>query len=86
MVRSGAQCSTRVLVRDLADIGYRGRRVQYADITGTVNGLEANAAIAVTLDGQGVPLSGRPRLALTDDYGRTHHLEFGAHDYVTLLD
>lgn len=33
MVRSGAHPCTRVLVRDLADIAYRGRCVQYADIT-----------------------------------------------------
>lgn len=86
MVRSGAHPHTRVLVRDLADITYRGRRVQYADITGTVNGIEATAAIAVTSDGQGVAQPGRPRLALTDDDGQTHHLEFGAHDYATLWD
>lgn len=34
---------------------------------------------------QGVPVAGRPLLVLIDDLGHTHHLEFGAHDYVTLL-
>ncbi|MGH3582624.1 MAG: hypothetical protein ACRDUB_13635 [Mycobacterium sp.] len=86
MARSGAHSRTRVLVRELADIAYRGRRVQYADITGTVHGVEATAAIAVAPDGQGVAQAGRPRLALIDDAGQDHHLEFGAHDYVTLLD
>lgn len=78
--------SARVLVRDLADPTYRGRRVRYAETTGRVEGLEATAATGVTTSGQDVPLSGRPLLALTDDRGHTHHLEFGAHDYVSLLD
>jgi hypothetical protein len=50
-----------------------------------VDGLAATAAVGVTPDGQGVPLAGRPLLVLVDDLGHTHHLEFGTHDYVTLL-
>lgn len=82
----GAVSSARVLVRDLADPAYRGRRVRYAETTGRVDGLEATAAIGITDSGQDMPLNGRPLLALTDDRGHTHHLEFGAHDYVSLLD
>ncbi|CAN5736338.1 hypothetical protein BH09ACT8_BH09ACT8_56070 [soil metagenome] len=83
---SGAVSGNRVLVRDLVAVAYRGRRVRFADITGTVDGLHATAAIGITPEDQAVPLNGRPVLAVTDDLGRTHHLEFGAHDYVTLLD
>lgn len=82
----GAVSSARVLVRDLVDPAYRGCRVRYAETTGRVEGLNATAATGVTASGQDVPLSGRPLLALTDDRGHTHHLEFGAHDYVSLLD
>ncbi len=85
MMGPGAVSKARVLVRDLSDAAYRGRRVRFGEITGTVEGLAATAAVGVTPDGQGVPLAGRPLLVLVDDLGHTHHLEFGAHDYVTLL-
>lgn len=79
--------SRRVPVRELADYAtYHGRRAQFNDITGTISGLVATTALALTIDGQGVPRPGPSELVLIDDTGQTHHFEFGAHDFVTLLD
>lgn len=78
---------TTVPVHELADIDtYRGRRVRFGGITGTVEGLVATAAIGLTSDGQAVPRAGKPLLVLNDDHGHTHRLDFGAQDYVTLID
>ncbi|MFN6548126.1 hypothetical protein [Mycolicibacterium nivoides] len=85
--RFGHVHKTTVPVHELADIDtYRGRRVRFGDITGTVEGLVATAAIGLTSDGQAVPRAGNPKLVINDDHGHTHRLDFGAQDYVTLLD
>lgn len=77
----------RVLVRELADyVTYHGRRAEFEGVTGTIDGLAATTAVALTTDGQGVPRSGPTKLVLIDDSGKAHHFEFGAHDCVTLLD
>lgn len=77
----------RVLVRELADyVTYHGRRAEFDGITGTISGLVATTAVALTADGQGVPRPGPTKLVLIDEHGQTHHFEFGAHDFVTLLD
>ncbi|MGJ6127374.1 hypothetical protein QN239_32870 [Mycolicibacterium sp. Y3] len=84
---SAAPLPRRVLVRELADyVTYHGRRAQFGDVTGTISGLVATTALALTVEGQGVPRPGPTKLVLIDDSGQTHHFEFGAHDFVTLLD
>lgn len=83
----GAPQLRRVLVRELADyVTYHGRRAEFDDVTGTIDGLAATTALGLTTDGQGVPRPGPTKLVLTDDSGQVHHFEFGAHDFVTLLD
>ena len=73
----------RVLVRELADDAtYRGRRARFDTLTGTIDGL---AAAAVDSQ-QGSPNRPTLQLVLIDDFGQTHRVDFGAHDYVTLLD
>jgi hypothetical protein len=76
-----------VLVRELVDITtYRGRRASFNGVTGTIRGLVATQAVALKPDGQASSVAGPTKLVLVDDFGHEHQLEFGAHDYVTLLD
>lgn len=73
----------RVLVRELSDDAtYRGRRARFDTLTGIIDGL---AAAAVDSE-QGSPATPAMQLVLIDDFGETHRVAFGAHDYVTLLD
>lgn len=77
----------RVLVRELADyITYHGRRARFGDITGTIHGLTTTTGVGLTTEGQTVSRAGANELVLIDDLGVTHHLAFGVHDFVTLLD
>ncbi|PJE03612.1 MAG: hypothetical protein CK429_32940 [Mycobacterium sp.] len=83
----GAPQLRRVLVRELADyVTYHGRRAEFDGVTGSISGLVATTAVGLTNDGQGVPRPGPTKLVLIDDSGQAHHFEFGAHDFVTLLD
>lgn len=84
---TGAFNGSRVLVRELADLTtYRGRRARFDGTTGTIRGLVATEAVALKPDGQASSSPGPTKLVLVDEYGYEHQLEFGAHDYVTLLD
>lgn len=83
----GAITRSRVLVRELADITtYRGRRANFDGTIGAIRGLVAGVGLGLGVDGQASSVAGPTKLVLVDDFGQEHRFEFGAHDYVTLLD
>ncbi|WP_099020890.1 hypothetical protein [Mycolicibacterium palauense] len=87
--RAGGAFTTgaRVLVRELADITtYGGRRANFDGTIGSIRGLVAGAAVGLGVDGRASSVAGPTKLVLVDDFGQEHRFEFGAHDYVTLLD
>lgn len=75
-----------VLVHQLVDAQYRGRRVRFGQITGTVQGVAQTLGLALRPDGSTTARATEQKLHLVDDRGHDHYLEFTATDRARILD